>query len=275
LDIRSLYRLSCFLLKEFVLLYRREIDGLRGIAVLAVILFHAGFSNFGGGFVGVDIFFVISGFLITSIILSELNSNNFSLFAFYERRARRILPVLFFVVLLCLPFALNWLSPNDLDDFSRTVSHLMVFSSNLYFTRTTGYFDVGSDLKPLLHTWSLSVEEQYYLLFPVFFVFIHRRHKSLVFYVLIALGILSLFFAEYYLAHRPATAFFLLPGRIWQLLFGAALAVQIDQGNLLVKRSEFGASLGFFWFFLLSSPSQALAAQRKLIAEFMEGHAEL
>lgn len=224
--------------------YRREIDGLRGIAVLSVILFHAGFSIFSGGFVGVDVFFVISGYLITSIMIGELRSGTFSFLSFYERRARRILPALFLVVLACFPFALNWLSSSDLLDFSRSLSHLMVFASNFHFNRTTGYFDLGADLKPLLHTWSLSVEEQYYLLFPVLFAFLFRFKERFLLISFFVLAALSLIFAEYFLAQRPSTAFFLMPGRLWQLLLGASIAVLMAQGKLAVRRSEFGSSMG-------------------------------
>ena len=148
--------------------YRREIDGLRAIAVLPVIFFHAGFKTFEGGFVGVDVFFVISGYLITTIILSDMNDGKFSIVTFYERRARRILPALFFVMLCCLPFAYFWLLPEHLKDFSQSLAAVSVFSSNILFWKESGYFGVASELKPLLHTWSLAVEEQYYVLFPLF-----------------------------------------------------------------------------------------------------------
>src|SRR5688500_18092988 len=150
--------------------YRREIDGLRAVAVLPVILFHAGFQTFGGGFVGVDVFFVISGYLITSIILTEKQAGTFSLVKFYERRARRILPALFLVMLSCLPFAWLWLLPSDMKDFSKSVTYVSVFASNVLFYKQSGYFDTVNEMKPLLHTWSLAVEEQYYLFFPLFLI---------------------------------------------------------------------------------------------------------
>ena len=148
--------------------YRKEIDGLRALAVLPVIFFHAGFDIFSGGFVGVDIFFVISGYLITTIIINEMSSNNFSLINFYERRARRILPALFFVMLLSIPFAWFWLTPSDLEGFGKSLIAVSTFSSNILFWRESGYFGAVSELKPLLHTWSLAVEEQYYIIFPLF-----------------------------------------------------------------------------------------------------------
>jgi peptidoglycan/LPS O-acetylase OafA/YrhL len=139
--------------------YRSEIEGLRAIAVIPVILLHAGFDFFSGGFVGVDIFFVISGYLITTIILAEKKRGSFSLIHFYERRARRLLPALFFVILICLPFAWYWLLPRELKDFSESLISLSLFSSNILFYLESGYFDVANELKPLLHTWSLAVEE--------------------------------------------------------------------------------------------------------------------
>ena len=140
--------------------YRAEIDGLRALAVLSVIFFHAGFTGFSGGFVGVDIFFVISGYVITTIIISELAEGTFSLLHFYERRARRILPALFFVLLACLPFAWLWLTPIELKSFGQSVVAVSNFSSNMLFWLESGYFDRASELKPLLHTWSLAVEAQ-------------------------------------------------------------------------------------------------------------------
>jgi peptidoglycan/LPS O-acetylase OafA/YrhL len=135
--------------------YRREIDGLRAIAVLPVILFHAGFQIFSGGFVGVDVFFVISGYLITTIILSELEQGQFSIVKFYERRARRILPALFLVMFLCIPFAWVWLSPIDMKDFSQSLVAVPVFASNFLFWRESGYFDAAAELKPLLSEGAL------------------------------------------------------------------------------------------------------------------------
>ena len=150
--------------------YRPEIDGLRAIAVLPVILFHAGFDFFKGGFVGVDVFFVISGYLITTIIILEISEGRFSILNFYERRARRILPALFFMMTACIPFAWLWLKPDDLKDFGQSLIAVSTFSSNILFWLESGYFDTASELKPLLHTWSLAVEEQYYILFPIFLI---------------------------------------------------------------------------------------------------------
>ena len=204
--------------------YRREIDGLRAIAVLPVILFHAGFKAFKGGFIGVDVFFVISGYLITTIILSDMNNGKFSIVTFYERRARRILPVLFFVMLCCLPFAWLWLMPNHLKDFSNSLTAVSAFSSNILFWQESGYFATGAELKPLLHTWSLSVEEQYYVLFPLFLMALWKLRKRLIFGALIVVGTISLIAAQWGAYNEPTTTFYLLPTRGWEIAIGALIA---------------------------------------------------
>lgn len=204
--------------------YRREIDGLRAVAVLPVILFHAGFKAFEGGYVGVDIFFVISGYLITTIILSDMNRGKFSIVTFYERRARRILPVLFFVMFCCLPFAWLWLLPSHLKDFSQSLAAVSVFSSNIWFWKESGYFDTASELKPLLHTWSLAVEEQYYILFPLFLMALWKLRKRLIFGSLMAVGAISLMVAQWGAYNKPSATFFLLPTRGWEIAIGALIA---------------------------------------------------
>lgn len=163
--------------------YRAEIDGLRALAVVPVILFHAGFENFGGGFVGVDIFFVISGYLITTILIQDLENNRFNIVSFYERRARRILPALFLMMFLCLPFALFWMLPDQLKDFGQGLVAVSLFSSNVLFWFKSDYFSAASEENPLLHTWSLAVEEQYYLVFPLLLFFSWKlgKNKALLF----------------------------------------------------------------------------------------------
>ena len=143
------------------LVYRRDIDGLRAVAVIAVVLFHFGVPGFSGGFVGVDVFFVISGYLITSIIWRQREAARFSFVEFWARRARRILPALF--VMMAAVLAVGWflMAPKDYEELGRSVRYQVMFVSNLLFMRQEGYFDAASDLKPLLHTWSLAVEEQF------------------------------------------------------------------------------------------------------------------
>lgn len=220
--------------------YRRELDGLRALALLPVILFHAGFETFSGGFVGVDVFFVISGYLITTIILAELEQGKFSIVNFYERRARRILPALFLVMLVCIPFAWFWLLPSDMKDFSQSLVAVSVFASNILFWRESGYFDTAAEFKPLLHTWSLAVEEQYYVLFPLFLMLFWRLGKR---WILVTLGlvfVVSLAVAQWAAYAKPAAAFYLLPTRGWELLVGAFAAFYLSKAS----RKEFGKAFG-------------------------------
>jgi peptidoglycan/LPS O-acetylase OafA/YrhL len=206
------------------MLYRPEINGLRSFAVLPVIFFHAGFSLFSGGYVGVDVFFVISGFLITTIILEEMRVGRFSIINFYERRARRILPALFFVMLVSIPFAWALLSPSDLQDFAQSLVAIALFGSNFLFWQESGYFDTAAELKPMLHTWSLAVEEQYYVLFPLLILAAWRLGTKRLAALIAAIGAVSLLIAEIQVRTQPATAFFLLPARTWQLLMGSMVA---------------------------------------------------
>lgn len=222
--------------------YRREIDGLRAVAVIPVIFFHAGFTFFSGGYVGVDIFFVISGYLITSIIISELEQGTFSILRFYERRARRILPALFFVMLLCIPFAWMWMLPSQFKDFSQSLVAVSVFASNVLFWRESGYFEAASEEKPLLHTWSLAVEEQYYMLFPIFLILLWRFGRSPVFYSIIAISIISLLLSEWGWRNSPTGNFYLAPTRAWELLAGSICAFL--QLNKMQKSNNALSALG-------------------------------
>ena len=204
--------------------YRRDIDGLRAFAVLPVIFFHAGFPLFSGGFVGVDIFFVISGYLITGILLSELERGTFSIVSFYERRARRILPALFFVIAVSAILAWCWLLPGDMRDFSDSVFAVALFFSNILFWRRTDYFATSSELAPLLHTWSLAVEEQFYVFFPVLLILAWRFARPHMLTLIILLSAASIIIAQWGVANEPGAAFYLLPTRGWELALGAAIA---------------------------------------------------
>jgi peptidoglycan/LPS O-acetylase OafA/YrhL len=227
--------------------YRREIDGLRAIAIIPVMLFHAGFEIFRGGFVGVDIFFVISGYLITAIIIAEKEAGNFSLADFYERRARRILPALFFMLTVCLPLAWIWLPPSDLKEFSQSILAVTVFSSNVLFWQTSGYFDTAAELKPMLHTWSLAVEEQYYMLFPLWIMLAWRFGKKWIVTALAVVAVASLAASQWSALHKPAAAFFLLPSRGWELLVGSFVAFYFarkERPVLTECLAEVGSSAG-------------------------------
>ncbi len=205
--------------------YRPEIDGLRAIAVLPVIFFHAGFGAFSGGYVGVDVFFVISGYLITRILIADLEQGRFSILHFYERRARRILPALCVVMIACVPFAYLWMSPSQLRDFGESLIAVVFFGSNILFWLEQGYFSAAAELKPLLHTWSLAVEEQFYLLFPVFLLWGWRFGVRRVLWGIVAVAGLSLLLAEWTGRHDPNANFYLITTRAWELLAGSACAV--------------------------------------------------
>lgn len=210
--------------------YRPEIDGLRTLAVVPVILFHGGFSGFDGGFVGVDVFFVISGFLITGILAEDLAQGRFSLITFYERRARRILPSLFLVVIACIPFAWAWFVPRDLVDFAQSVFSTVTFWSNILFWRESGYFATAAELKPLLHTWSLSVEEQFYVFYPLLLWGVWRFGQRSVLVVLVAVMLISLGLADWGTSNAHVATFYLLPTRAWELMIGALAALAVRQG---------------------------------------------
>src|SRR5207302_1642356 len=160
--------------RESLRSYRSDLDGLRGLAIVPVMFYHYGLGGLSAGFVGVDVFFVISGFLITSLLLREIETGTFSIIEFYERRARRILPALFFVLAVTTALAFLVLLPVDLCNYGRSLIATTAFGSNIFFWRESGYFDRAAELKPLLHTWSLSVEEQFYILFPPFLWLISR-----------------------------------------------------------------------------------------------------
>jgi peptidoglycan/LPS O-acetylase OafA/YrhL len=197
--------------------------------VLPVVLFHAGTAGFAGGFVGVDVFLVISGYLITAIIHEELRAGTFTLTGFYERRVRRILPALFTVLACCVPFALMWLTPDDLDYFARTLLSVVLFGSNVFFWRTTGYFGQATEENPLIHTWSLSLEEQYYFIFPAVVLAAWRLAPRWLTPMLVAGLIgsfaLALLGNSIHPGFNTAFNFFMLPTRVWELLAGALLAL--------------------------------------------------
>jgi peptidoglycan/LPS O-acetylase OafA/YrhL len=213
--------------------YRADIDGLRAIAVLGVVLYHVESQWIPGGFTGVDVFFVISGYLIHSLILGAMQANRFSLANFYARRIRRIFPALVFVLLTC--WAFGWVSLMS-DEYSQLGKHIgasAVFIANFVLNREAGYFDTDALLKPLLHLWSLSVEEQFYLIFPVMLMVLARLRISFG-RVFLALFVLS-FVASCWMSLNAQTAAYYLPwSRFWELLAGAMLA----QGARHLKPGE-------------------------------------
>ena len=222
--------------------YRAEIDGLRALAVVPVILFHAGFELFSGGFVGVDVFFVISGYLITTILIEDIENKRFSIVNFYERRARRILPALFFVMLVCIPFAWMWMLPSQMKDFSQSLVAVSLFASNILFWRESGYFAAAAEEKPLLHTWSLAVEEQYYVLFPIFLILAWRFGKNRVFWMIVVMAAISLMLSEWGSRNKAMANFYLAPTRAWELFAGSIAAFIVQKQG--VQKNNLLATLG-------------------------------
>ena len=209
--------------------YREDIDWLRAIAVLAVVAFHFEAPAVYGGFVGVDIFFVISGFLITGIIQSEVKADNFSFARFYERRVRRLLPALYAMAVLTAIPAFHYLLTSERAEFFRSVAAVVTFTSNFFFWFQTGYFDHAAVEKPLLHTWSLAVEEQFYLALPLLLFVLLRVARGSRMALPAALGLLTLasFALSVWLMRtdRSANAFFMSPPRAWEFLVGGIVAL--------------------------------------------------
>jgi peptidoglycan/LPS O-acetylase OafA/YrhL/lysophospholipase L1-like esterase len=233
--------------------YRPEIDGLRAIAVSAVVLYHAEFAfpgadPFQGGFIGVDIFFVISGYLITSILLRGLKDGNFRISHFYERRARRILPALFCVMLASVPFAWALMLPRALKDFAGSGLSALLFSSNVWFWQEESYWAAPSALKPFLHSWTLSLEEQFYLIFPIVLLLLWRYAQQHILGIFVLAFLLSLHLADTGATQFVDASFYLLPTRAWELLGGAILArCELQRGRTALGSLDSAlAALGLF-----------------------------
>jgi peptidoglycan/LPS O-acetylase OafA/YrhL len=205
--------------------YRPDIDGLRALAVLSVVLFHFRIPPFSGGFVGVDIFFVISGFLITRLIWSEIGAGRFAFLDFYERRVRRILPALFAMLAVVTVASVILLFPQMLVNYAMSLIATAGFASNFHFWGYTSYWAPAAVEQPLLHTWSLAVEEQFYLIFPPFLLMFRHRSQRVVLWAMIGTLALSLAISVVSVRYSPVSAFYLLPSRFWELLTGSVLAV--------------------------------------------------
>ncbi len=224
--------------------YRPDIDGLRAVAVVLVILFHAKLG-FTGGFAGVDVFFVISGFLITGLILKQQEANTFSLAHFWERRIRRILPAAFVLVAVTVAAGSLFLLPEDFEELAISAVAQQFLLANFYFWRNTGYFAGPAETKALLHTWSLAVEEQFYLGYPFLLVLCSRLTRRATFFVLFCLALASFGLAEWSVRTDPSAAFFLLPARMWELLLGALLVLTPQPTNWKAPWRELCAWTGF------------------------------
>ena len=215
------------------LTYRADIDTLRAVAVLSVVCFHFSKTWLPGGFLGVDVFFVISGFLITLILHREMNAGVFSFKNFYVRRMKRILPVFFVVVLTALVLGAMLFTPDDFAMLSRSALASVLFAANFYFARGQGYFDPAQEEKPLLHIWSLSIEEQYYFVFPILLLLVVRRsyrEQMLFMALLMLMSLLAAYIPtgldKYYLPHL----------RAFEMLTGSMLAVFVQQQTLAGKK---------------------------------------
>jgi peptidoglycan/LPS O-acetylase OafA/YrhL len=261
--------------------YRPDIDGLRAVAVLPVVLYHAGVPWFGGGFVGVDVFFVISGYLITRILHDEIRENRFSLAGFYERRVRRIFPALFTVLLVCTLVAARLMLPSGFEDYGRSVIAATLFVANLYFWNDSGYFAAGAETKPLLHTWSLSVEEQFYLVFPLVPAFITRFCRGEWRALLLPAAAVSFLLNLWATARFPDAAFYLTPMRGWELLIGAFVALGLvppftsRPGREIACSVGLGLVLGAVFFLTAQDPFPGLWALLPCIGAALIIHAGL
>jgi peptidoglycan/LPS O-acetylase OafA/YrhL len=205
--------------------YRADIEGLRAVAIVPIVLFHAGLESIAGGFVGVDVFYVISGFLITSIIVPDLERDRFSLLDFYRKRAVRILPALYVMVAVVLVVGSQRLFPDDLRSLAASATAAVAFVSNIHFWLSAGYFGPAAESLPLLHTWSLGVEQQFYLFYPLLLMAIRRFAPGRVVAILVATAITSFALSLAWAYRAPTDGFYLLPSRVWELVLGGLVAL--------------------------------------------------
>ncbi len=224
--------------------FRNDINGLRAVAVVGVILYHLDIKYFGGGYLGVDIFFVISGYLISNIIFSDLNQDKFSLKNFYIRRVRRILPAVLSTILITIPFAYFLLLPKPTLEYLNSIIYTLFFLSNVYFSKLDFYNSEPADLMPFLHTWSLGIEEQFYLIFPIMSLILYKifKDKIIIFFILIFT------FSLYINIGSSFVKFYLLHFRAWQLVAGVILCI-VSQ-NFRIKYTDFiGLLIIFYCYF--------------------------
>ncbi|ABS64037.1 acyltransferase 3 [Parvibaculum lavamentivorans DS-1] len=216
--------------------YRPSVDGLRAVAVISVMLFHAEVPGFSGGFVGVDVFFVISGYLITGIILQQQATKSFSLLHFYERRARRILPALFLIMSVTLVAAALLTAPFRFAEIAESAAAALSFTANIYFWASSDYFATAARIQPLIHTWSLGVEEQFYIVFPLLMLVFARAKRASLGIAISSLAIASLIVSEIMARHHPNAAFYLPHSRAYELLAGSLIALYRPTGDTLGPR---------------------------------------
>jgi len=254
--------------------YRADVDGLRAIAVLAVLFYHA---NIGctGGFVGVDVFFVISGYLITGLILKDIDGGQFQMRRFWERRIRRILPAFAVVAFSCLIIGWFILLPRDFYDLGKSTVAQAVLAANIYFWRESGYFAKGVEFLPLLHTWSLAVEEQFYLFFPLLLVALNRFSRKFLFPIALLLCGISFCLSIHWNDTMPDANFYLLPTRAWELGIGSLLVIMPTQSALkmwLAETLSWGGLLAIVYavfFYNSGTPFPGVAALLPVIGAFL------
>ncbi|WP_133126218.1 acyltransferase family protein, partial [Vibrio breoganii] len=227
-----------------MLSYRKELDGLRALAVIAVIIYHSNLEFFGvqlfqGGFFGVDVFFVLSGYLITAIIRNDMDNGKFSFVNFYWRRVKRIVPALMAVLTFTSLLAYMLLQPSDLVKYASSLNSALYFGSNHYFYYEDSYVADASNYKLLLHTWSLAVEWQFYIIYPVIVWFVNRFFQQYMFEALLGLALLSLQFSSFVVVKNPDMAFYLLPSRAWELLLGGLATFYNRERLLIVPKGSF------------------------------------
>jgi peptidoglycan/LPS O-acetylase OafA/YrhL len=223
--------------------YRPDIDGLRAVSVIAVVLFHAG-MGVTGGFVGVDVFFVISGFLITSLVLKQQDAGKFDVVEFFARRIRRIIPAVCVMTLATLILGWPWLSPAAWVDLAQSALAQVVMMGSVWYWRTISYFSTEAELKPLLHMWSLAVEEQFYLAYPFALVALKGCSRRTLLVVLSTIAIVSLVLSEFFLTRRASAVYYLLPFRSWELLLGGIIALLPRRRTSSWAEIEVAAGLG-------------------------------
>ena len=234
--------------KEFSLSYRPEIDGLRTIAVSAVILFHCGFSFLSGGFIGVDIFFVISGFLITTLLCRDIQNESFSITAFYAKRLRRLYPALLFTIVVTLVAGYFIFMPDEMKELGQSTVSVVAYVSNVFFWLKSDYFDGPSELKPLLHTWSLAVEEQFYIVFPLVLLAVQKFWDRISLHHIFFLLAISLIGCLVLLNIDNSAAFYLMPFRAWEFLIGSVCSFVLATPHKIKEHKKnwlsiFGMSL--------------------------------
>ena len=244
--------------------YRADIDGLRALAVLAVVIFHTFPNWLPGGFVGVDIFFVISGFLITSLILPGITRHTFSFGNFYARRIRRLFPALILVLLATLALGFFILMPRDYALLGMHTTASALFIKNIWIWHEAGYFDTEAELKPLLHLWSLAVEEQFYLLYPLL-LWLCWKTKLPLRAILTLLFCVSFIYCASTMQHHPVEAFYLLPSRFWELLAGGLLATTVV-GGMIRERASIFTSLALLLLAIAFAPQVDSIVGRQLLA---------